>query len=302
MAWRAAPYALDVGSNVITVRVTAEDGTTKDYTVTVTREAELPGEPTGLLISAGDARLDLSWTAPGDDGGSALTGYDVHYTSAAAGAVGDSETVQTGGSLSSADGWVAVGRGAEADPPAASQAITGLANDTAYRVRVRARNAAGASGWLTGTGTPQQTDTTGPSAPTFVPGRRDHDSGRGDEHHADLHRGGQEGRRQRRLHGPLGPVRHPDAGTEQTPAARPLPTPRASTRERPSSPSTRPATSPTGRCTWGFPAPTTTPTATPARRPAPPSRWVPRRRSPRTRTWAHSRRARPRAPWAGSRR
>ncbi len=31
--------ALEVGANAITVRVTAEDGTTKDYTVTVTRQA-----------------------------------------------------------------------------------------------------------------------------------------------------------------------------------------------------------------------------------------------------------------------
>ena len=52
-----------------------------------------------------------------------------------------------------------------------SQALTGLANDASYyRVRVRARNAAGAGAWVHGRGMPQQTDTTGPSAPAFVPG------------------------------------------------------------------------------------------------------------------------------------
>ena len=173
----SGPIALEVGANTLKVEVTAEDGVTrKTYTLTVTREAAPPGAPTGLLVSAGDARLDLSWTAPSDDGGAAIEGYDVHYTSAlktGAIPVADDAAVQTGGSLSSADGWVAVGRGAEADPPAASQAISGLANDTEYRVRVRARNAGGNGAWAHGTGSPQPADTTGPSAPAFVPGDGD---------------------------------------------------------------------------------------------------------------------------------
>ena len=170
----SGPIALEVGANALKVEVTAEDGVTrKTYTVTVTREAAPPGAPTGLLVSAGDARLDLSWTAPSDDGGAAIEGYDVQYTSASKSAVADDAAVRTGGSVSSADGWVAVGRGAEADPPAASQAISGLANDTEYRVRVRARNAGGNGAWAHGTGSPQPADTTGPSAPAFVPGDGD---------------------------------------------------------------------------------------------------------------------------------
>ena len=35
----SAPIGLDVGANAITLRVTAQDGTTKDYTVTITRQA-----------------------------------------------------------------------------------------------------------------------------------------------------------------------------------------------------------------------------------------------------------------------
>ena len=46
----SAAIALDVGANKITVRVTAEDGTTKDYTVTVTRQTA--GGSTTVSLSA----------------------------------------------------------------------------------------------------------------------------------------------------------------------------------------------------------------------------------------------------------
>ena len=124
--------------------------------ITVTIEDDdAPGAPTGLMISAADARLDLSWTAPSDDGGAALAGYDVHYTSApktGGSAVADDAAVQTGGSASAADGWVAHPTRSATDT-STSQAITGLDHDASYRVRVRAKNAAAANG-----------------APDYVPG------------------------------------------------------------------------------------------------------------------------------------
>ena len=52
----SAAIALGDGANAITVRVTAEDGTTKDYTVTVTRQAATQSSDaslSGLLVSAG---------------------------------------------------------------------------------------------------------------------------------------------------------------------------------------------------------------------------------------------------------
>ncbi len=151
--------ALVPGANAIKAEVTAEDGTTKKtYTVTVTRQQEssaTPAAPTELVVAAGDAQLALSWKAPSGT----LTGYDVHYTSAAVGTV--SNTAAASGSDASA-AWVAVMR----TGTTASQTISSLANDTDYRVRVRAKNSNGNSDWVFGAGTPAAPTAGVPAAPT----------------------------------------------------------------------------------------------------------------------------------------
>ena len=105
----SAAIALDVGDNAIKVEVTAQDGTVKTYTVTVTRQPLPPGAPTGLTVAAGDAKLTLTWTAPAASASTGdVAGYDVHYTSASKtgeGAVAD-DAVATGNDPIS--GWVAV--------------------------------------------------------------------------------------------------------------------------------------------------------------------------------------------------
>ena len=150
------------------VKVRANDGQTAfgdgwgDWSETVTDSPDRPADsfaaPTGLMVVAGDGALDLSWTPPpallGDGGfGANPTGYDVHYTSAASGIASDDADVQDGPSPDPAAGWVAVRRVADTSP---TELIGGLDNATAYRVRVRARNALqnifGA--WVTGAGTP----------------------------------------------------------------------------------------------------------------------------------------------------
>ena len=39
--------------------------------------AAVPGAPSGVTATAGDAQVSVSWVAPSSDGGSAITGYDV---------------------------------------------------------------------------------------------------------------------------------------------------------------------------------------------------------------------------------
>ena len=102
---------------------------------------EAPGD---LAVLPGPARLDLSWTAPP---GTAPAGYHVHYT-ATTQAYLDREAPGTGGDA--ARFWVDAGHaGAET-----AQALENLADGTAYRVRVRAHDAAGEGAWAHGAGTP----------------------------------------------------------------------------------------------------------------------------------------------------
>ena len=98
---------------------------------------------TGLMVTAGAAKLDLSWTAPTVT----FTGYEVQYK----------ETAAADQSATTADdpstGWIArthTGLGT-------THAITGLTNGTPYDVRVRADSGP----WATGSGTPAGPSTTG---------------------------------------------------------------------------------------------------------------------------------------------
>ena len=123
---------LDVGGNVITVEVTAEDGNTaKTYTVTVTRTAlppavapDSPDAPTGSLDGAGDASLDWNDVET-------ATGYEVGLWWN-----GEWTTLPNDGA---GPGVSISGSGAT---------VTGLPTYwTVYYFRVRAVNEAGTSDW-----------------------------------------------------------------------------------------------------------------------------------------------------------
>ena len=105
-----------------------------------------PPVPTGLGTTPGNAKLDLDWEAPGN-----AVSYDVHYTSSTT--VAADAPVQTGGSASAANGWVDAGH----TGATSTHTISGLTNDTPYRVRVRGVNAEGDGPWAWGTGTPKAT-------------------------------------------------------------------------------------------------------------------------------------------------
>ena len=85
-----------------------------------------PAAP-AVTLSAGDGKLTASWAAPAN-GGSAITGYDVEWKTAA----------QT---------WDEAATAGQSDTATSPHEITGLTNDTEYTVRVRASNAAGDGPW-----------------------------------------------------------------------------------------------------------------------------------------------------------
>ena len=100
-----------------------------------------PGTPT---LTPDDTALNVAWTAPTDDGGSEVTGYEVQWRT-------NSQT------------WdQAIAAGQTADATASPYEITGLTNLTEYVVRVIAANAAGS-----GPASSEQTATPMPP-PTIV--------------------------------------------------------------------------------------------------------------------------------------
>lgn len=94
-----------------------------------------PGAPTGLTATpyAGYDLVGISWAAPADDGGAAITDYTIQYSS-------------NGGTSWSSYSWSGFG---------SNENIYGLTAGTEYTFRVAAVNSAGTSAWSsTATATP----------------------------------------------------------------------------------------------------------------------------------------------------
>ena len=169
----SSPGGFTATSGTTTATVTGlTNGVTYTFTVTATNAigtgvssgsssgvtpANVPGAPTNLAPTVGDSSVDLSWSAPVSNGGSALTDYVIEYK------------LTTGGT------WAVFADGVNTTP---SVTVTGLANDNSYDFRVYAKNAIGtgvASGEVSATpGSPAQvliqsfTDLTTPSISTAV--------------------------------------------------------------------------------------------------------------------------------------
>ena len=94
-----------------------------------------PGAPTGLVVTAGDEQLTVSWTAPQDNGGSAITTYRVEYRLVDADNDDDDDWVDAAGSASPVT-------------------IRSLTNGESYDVQVQAENSAGGGAWISGSGSP----------------------------------------------------------------------------------------------------------------------------------------------------
>ena len=98
--------------DTVALKLTAPAATTK------------PAKPAGLAATAGDAKVDLSWTDPGD---SSITRYQYRQRAGAA----------------AWGAWTDIASSAPGGANATSYTVTGLMNGTAYRFRIRAVNGAG---------------------------------------------------------------------------------------------------------------------------------------------------------------
>ncbi len=109
-----------------------------------TPRATVPSAPIGLIASAGDGRVALSWQLPASDGGSGVTGYTVYRGTAA---------------------------GAESSTPIATNVAltsltdTAVTNGTAYFYRVAAVNAVGTSPSSNEASATPRATSSAPSAP-----------------------------------------------------------------------------------------------------------------------------------------
>ena len=135
--------ALGITDELIYLQSSASASTFDDVEVTGTAVLTIPDAPTALGTTVGDTEIPLSWSAPVNNGGSALTDYLVEYK------------------LSSAGVWTTFSDGVST---ATTATVTGLTNDLSYDFRVSAINAIGtgaASSVVSGTPTP-------PTAPNQV--------------------------------------------------------------------------------------------------------------------------------------
>jgi hypothetical protein len=102
--------------------------------------ATVPSAPLNLAATVQDSSIDLSWTAPASNGGSALTDYVIEYK------------------LSSGGSWSVFSDGISTTPAAT---VTSLSNDNSYDFRIYAKN-------VIGTGVASSIVSATPGAPAQV--------------------------------------------------------------------------------------------------------------------------------------
>ncbi|MBT8227967.1 MAG: fibronectin type III domain-containing protein, partial [Dactylosporangium sp.] len=122
---------------------------TASTAASVTPAAVAPGSPTGLVMTPHNGAAALSFTPPGDTGGSAITGYEV--------------STDNGGS------WSALTTSAGAGGTRTG-AVMGLTNGVTYQVRVRAVNVVGAGSASCAVSVPPRTVPGVPTGLAATPG------------------------------------------------------------------------------------------------------------------------------------
>ena len=131
----------------VRVRARNSDGWGNWSVVSTGTPLGTPEAPSGLSSVSGNNQLDVSWSAPGNNGGYAISDYDIQYR-ARSGETWGSWTYWQESTVSTAT---------------STTIDTPIANGTTYQVRVRAVNSAGDGDWSDAV-----TDAAGkPSPPTF---------------------------------------------------------------------------------------------------------------------------------------
>ena len=120
-----AAWAISGGKSGVTNSANTVFAEVPGFTVTAVQTA--PSVPQNFTATSGNGQVALTWTAPADDGGSPVTGYEVS---------------SDGGSS-----WVTASS-------ATGHTFTGLVNGTAYTFHVRAVNAIGSGAEATVVATP----------------------------------------------------------------------------------------------------------------------------------------------------
>ena len=140
-------------SYAVTVSVSDDNGGSDSIsvTITVTDVNEQPGRPAAPSVGAtanSDTSLDVSWAAPGLNGGPAITGYNLRYRQGTSGSFTNGPQNVSG----------------------TSAMITGLTAGTSYQVQVRALNGETPSDWSPA-GTGSTSSATQPTLTLDVPNR-----------------------------------------------------------------------------------------------------------------------------------
>ena len=121
-------------------------------TITVTTPTTIPDPPSVPIATASNARAIVTWGAPANNGGQAITDYDLQYRESPSGTAVDVTGV---GNVT-------------------TYTVTNLVNATAYQFRARAANATGESAWSAWSAAVTPTAGVGvpgaPSAPTGTAG------------------------------------------------------------------------------------------------------------------------------------
>ena len=114
-----------------------------------------PDAPTINLITVGDGALAVSWSAPSDNGGSAITSYDARYIRSDAADKSDDSWTERDGIWTSG---------------ILRYTVDSLTNGVGYDVQVRAVNVAGDGSWSATASATPQTVTDAPTVNLITPG------------------------------------------------------------------------------------------------------------------------------------